>query len=487
MIPLPTLSKAFRQPPDFIGASYQLLPFKFLRWDNERYLLTNLVGEYVIVSGSVLRDLVEHRLAPPSDDFYTLKSKHFLYDDVSDVALDLLATKYRTKQAYLKDFTTLHIFVVSLRCDHSCPYCQVSRVSQDRAAFDMTEATADKAIDLMFRSPAPFLKVEFQGGESLLNFDLVRYIVKECKARNDGRGLQFVIATNLSPLTDDHLAFCREHEILISTSLDGPAHLHNANRPRPGNDSHHRATEGINRVREALGYSSVSALMTTTLRSLEMPREIIDEYLRMGFKSIFLRPISPYGFAVRSAAKIGYQTDQFLEFYRTGLDYILDLNKQGIFLREEYAAIVLRKMLTPYSTGYVDLQSPSGLGLSVIVYNYNADVYASDEGRMLAEVGDHTFRMGNVHTNNYEELFFDSSLLDTTLETMVEGTPMCCDCAFQSWCGTDPVFHHATQNDVIGHRPTSAWCKRNMGVFRILIDLMETDADARRIMRSWVA
>src|SRR2546430_1483976 len=102
----------------------------------------------------------------------------------------------------------------------------------------------------------------------------------------------------------------------------------------------------------------VSALMTTTAKSLTMPTEIIDEYLRQGFRSIFLRPISPYGFALRSTAKIGYSSTAFLEFYEKGLRYVLDLNKQGISFREEFASIVLRKALTPFPTGYVDLQSP---------------------------------------------------------------------------------------------------------------------------------
>ena len=42
------------------------------------------------------------------------------------------------------------MFVISLRCEHSCPYCQVSRQSQDKQKFDMTKETADKAIDLVF-------------------------------------------------------------------------------------------------------------------------------------------------------------------------------------------------------------------------------------------------------------------------------------------------------------------------------------------------
>jgi uncharacterized protein len=485
MMPLPMVSKAFRGPAAYASCTYNILPFRFLRYEPERFLLTNLVGEYVIVSMEELLDFTHHRLTPETRAYSDLKARHFLYDETSDVALELLSTKYRTKQSLLKNFTALHIFVVSLRCDHSCPYCQVSRVSEDRAAFDMTRETADRAIDLMFQSPSPVLKVEFQGGESLLNFGLIRYIVQECERRSDGRSIEFVIATNLSPLNDEMLEFCREHSVFLSTSLDGPEELHNQNRPRPGRDSYQRTVSGIQRARDVLGRDAVSALMTTTAKSLTMPGEIIDEYLRQGFRSIFLRPISPYGFALKSAARLGYGSGAFLEFYEKGLRYILDLNKQGIGFREEFASIVLRKALTPFPTGYVDLQSPSGLGIAVIVYNYDGEVYASDEGRMLAETGDYSFRLGNVHRNAYEELFMNSPLLPMLHSTMTEGTPGCCDCAFLPWCGTDPIFHHATQRDLMGIRPTSEFCRKNMGIFRLLVNLMETDPAAKRILRGW--
>jgi hypothetical protein len=64
------------------------------------------------------------------------------------------------------------------------------------------------------------VRYEFQGGEPLLNFDLIKYIVLEAKRRNvaEKRDLAFVIATNLSFLTDEILNFCRDHAILISTS-----------------------------------------------------------------------------------------------------------------------------------------------------------------------------------------------------------------------------------------------------------------------------
>jgi len=225
--------------------------------------------------------------------------------------------------------------------------------------------------------------------------------------------------------------------------------------------------------------------MTTTLESLEFPEEIVDEYIRLGFSSVFLRWISPYGFAVKTKRDKSYGTAEFVEFYKRGLDYILDLNKRGIPFCEEYSSIILGKMFSNYGSGYVDLQSPTGLGTSVLVYNYNGEVYASDEGRMLAEMGDKTFKLGDLD-QSYEELFLSSGWLDIVLETMTEGLPRCSDCAFQPFCGTDPVFNHQTQGDMIGHRPTSEFCSRHMAIMKHLVCLINEDSENSQILRSWI-
>lgn len=484
---LPVLHQRFGQPDRYRPARYTLLPFRFTRLDDSRTVVTSVAGDLLVVPSPQVRELIEGRIGVEDPLLAELAAKHIVMTDVSASALDLLAVKLRTRYEPLSNFTALHIFVVTLRCDHSCPYCQVSRVSSDRAAFDMTPETADAAVRLMFRSPSGYLKVEFQGGESLLNFDLIRRIILNVEEINttERREVEFVVASNLAPLTDDMLAFMRDHRVGVSTSLDGPEDLHNANRPRPGNNSYALAVAGIARCREVLGPDSVSALMTTTSRSVSVPERIVDEYVHQGFGSIFLRWLSPYGFAAKTGRALGYSVADWNRFYEAGLRHILNLNKSGVRLREDYAAIVLRRMLTPYATGYVDLQSPTGLGAAVAVYNYDGDVYASDESRMLAETGDRTFRLGNVHANTYEEIFLSERLADLISRTMTEGIPGCSDCAFQPFCGTDPVFHHATQGDSVGHRPTSAFCARNMHVFRVLTRILEDEPEHRPVLEEW--
>jgi His-Xaa-Ser system radical SAM maturase HxsB len=485
------LSRKFRDRTAFGDAqdTYPLLPFRFIALNGSREILVNEVGEYAIAPTGTAQALVSSRLETDSDLYCLLRARQFVFDDQSSPLLDVLATKYRTKRSFLDGFTKLHIFVVTLRCDHSCHYCQVSRQTADRLRYDMTEETAERAMELMFRSPSPHLTLEFQGGEPLLNFELIRFIVLRCKERAAffNKQLSIVVATNLALAEDEMLRFFRDEGVNVSTSLDGPAFLHNANRPRPGGNSYEVTLRNIERAREVLGRQRVAALMTTTRLSLDYPREIIDEYVRLGFHSIFLRPISPYGFAARTYAKTGYEVERFLDFYKKGLAYIIDLNRGGVHISEAYAKILLTKMLTPFPTRFVDLQSPAGAGISVVVYNYDGDVYASDESRMLAEMGDRRFRLGNVHSDDYRTIFNGERITSLAASSVVESLPGCSDCAFQTYCGSDPVFHYATQGDMVGHRPTSAFCRRNMEIIRHLFSLLAADdPEIERIFFAWI-
>lgn len=467
---------------------YRLLPFRFAQLSGDRYVAVNDVGEYVSLDRADLVAFVERKLAPSNPIYRALKARHFLIDDPTSVALELLALKYRSRAELTAAFTGLHIFVVTLRCDLSCQYCQVSRQSEERARYDMSSAHADKAIDLVFRSPNENIKIEFQGGEPLLHFSMIRRVVERAVRANEQhrRNLQFVIASNLSRLDDDILSFCREHGVHLSTSLDGPADLHDAQRPSRKGSSHARTVEGIRLARAALGSDAVSALMTTTPGSMERVEEIIDEYVRLGFHGIFLRSLSPYGFAARSLVH-KYGVEDWLRFYRRGLDYILQINRRGFFLREEATTILLQKILSPMGSSYVDLQSPAGIGIGALVYNYDGAIYASDEGRMLAEMGDESFRLGHMDTTSYEQLMTSDALMVPLSETMLEGSPMCSDCAFAPYCGADPVFHRATQGDFVGHKAFSAFCAKQMGMLRHLLGLLEESSGSRDILLQWAA
>ena len=201
------------------------------------------------------------------------------------------------------------------------------------------------------------------------------------------------------------LDFFKLEGVSISTSLDGPKELHDRNRCRNVKTATYDVViRNIRRSQEALGRASVSALMTTTRDSLKHSRAIVDEYLRLDLGSMFIRALNPYGFAIKTQKAIGYSTEEFFDFYKQTLNYIIQVNRQGHFFSEAYTTLLLRKILTPWPVGFVDLQSPTGSGFAVTVYHYDGDVFASDESRMLSEMGDTQFRLGNVHTDSYNEI-----------------------------------------------------------------------------------
>lgn len=472
--------------PQTPSGGWSLLPLTFHRLSSGSVAVSNAAGELVVLSQPEFEALMSCEIHDQAL-LRTLKAKHLVRDPDDDLPIELLAMKVRTRYAALAELTKLHIFVVTLRCEHSCQYCQVSRRSSNRAGYDMSVETADAALAVAFASPSRSIKLEFQGGEPFLNFGLIRHLVEQAEslAEATDRDVSFVVTSNLALLDDDIIDFCRDHSVFVSTSLDGPIGIHNANRPRPGGDSWQRTMSGIRRLQDEIGPDSVSALMTTSEASLGRASEIVDTYVEAGLLDIFLRPISPYGLALRTGSHSSYDVTRWLKFYREGLERILAHNRAGIPVVERYAAIILRKLLTNEDSGYVDLRSPSGIGIGALIYNYDGDVYASDEGRMLAEMKDHTFRLGNLHADSYEDFVLSEQLLVPLDESFALSAPMCSTCAFERCCGADPVFHHATAQDFLGRKPTSAFCQRNMGVFELILDLYHSDDFARITFQRW--
>ena len=421
-----------------LDRSVQLLPFRFQRTAANRYLVSNIVGDFIRLSGEELHRISELRVTPGDGLYEKAYTAQLITREGQTAQLQVLAMRLRSRMSFLREPTPLHIFVVSLRCEHSCPYCQVSRQSTDRSRYDMSEETAQRALSIALDTPSSRIKIEFQGGEPLLNFPLIEKLVAAAKAQQKraGKHVEFVIASNLALLSDEILQFCKTNEVLLSTSLDGPADLHNKNRPRPGGNSYELAVKGIKRAQQVLGPDRVCALMTTTEASLDRVDEIIDEYLAIGLRGIFLRPLSPYGFAIKTKAFQRYDTRRWLDFYKRGLRYILELNRQGKHFREFYTSLLLQRMLTDRPSGYVDLRSPAGTGLGALVYNYDGKVFASDEGRMLAEMGDQTFEIGHVSNATYRSLILSDKLIELISSSLSQCAPECVDCVFEFslWC-----------------------------------------------------
>jgi His-Xaa-Ser system radical SAM maturase HxsB len=469
-----------------IHAQDRTLPFDVRTLADGALVGISATGDHLFLHRDELGILLNDPDKFPPKRKAELAARFFLPNHGRNVGKErLLAARRAAKRETVAAGPSLHIIVPTLQCGHTCQYCQVSRAQSD-SGFSMTPTALDAACDRIWESDADVLTVEFQGGDPLLRFDLIVRTVERLTGMNHGghKRIRFVVASTLHQLTEEMCAFFREHDVVLSTSLDGPEHLHNRNRPVPGRDSYRRTLDGISLARQRIGGDAVSALMTTTRASLEFPEQIVDEYVREGFNEIFLRPLSIYGFAKRNLARVGYSQEEFQAFYERALQRILWWNRQGVPMREVYMSIVMNKILSTFDAGYVDLQSPTGAGSSVLVYNYDGWVYPSDEARMLVETGDSSLRMGRV-TDSLDQLMSSETRLQLRQASETAASD-CTSCAYRHYCAPNPVDSQAQfgRPDMPAHQ--TEHCGRHQWLFDTAFTLLHgADADLEEMFHVW--
>ena len=180
--------------------------------------------------------------------------------------------------------------------------------------------------DCMILLVSEHMLAEFraQGGEPLVAFDVVKRIVDRAREKNRtaGKRLEFTMVSNLSLMDEEKLAWLVENKVQLCTSIDGPEHLHDKQRKLVvrGDDgkpaaasAHAEAARWIRRINDAyvkMGLDPtlyhVEALLTTTREALPRWKEIVDTYVDLGCRALFLRPVDPFGFADRTAPRVEY-------------------------------------------------------------------------------------------------------------------------------------------------------------------------------------
>ena len=468
-----------------------ILPFQFSRFDGDDYLLVNESGEHLFLGIDDFQAFIGGQLTSASPAYHDLKSRHFLNTEHLPETLELVAAKYRSRKRFISNFTSLHMMVITLKCCNDCSYCQVSAEEDDAKGFDMSPEVAHRVVDYIFKSPSPSIKIEFQGGEPTLNWGTLKEAVLYAKQVNKkfGKHLDFVVCTNLVKVTEEQLLFFKEHGVHVSTSLDGPRDLHDKNRLlRGGGGTYDLFMKNLHEARRILGHGEVNALMTTTVDNVNRINEVIAEYVRLGFGGVFLRSLNPYGLAVVNAEDMGYPVELFVENFEKALDSIIQMNLKGTRFVEFYTNLLLTRILTPFSTGFVDLQSPSGAGISGVIYDHDGDVFPADEARMLARMGDRRFCLGNVFRDSYESVFGGDLLREIVAKSCVEIMPGCSSCVYRSYCGADPVRNYSETGDLIGRRPGNDFCKKNTLIFDMLFKkLKRNDPDEMDVFWSWIS
>lgn len=458
--------------------------FNFKQW-KDKMLLTNEQGRYILLGKRDFLNLVNKRYDLLSKEILqTLKDRFFIYDIDEDVFIEKVANAYRDNKQYLFSATLLHIFVMTNACNMCCVYCQAQDSAQEKKG-KMQEMTAKAAVDIALQSPNEYLTFEFQGGEPLLNFETIKYIVEYSEQNKNHKQIQYSLVTNTLLLNEEMIQFFKKYDVSISTSLDGCKEVHNSNRPKiDGDGTYDYVSRNIKWLQS--NDIQVGAIETTTKISLKNAEKIIETYHNLGLNHLFIRPLTPLGYAKEHWAEIGYEPEEFLKFYKQCILILLEHNRNGIRMSEGHARIFLKKILTGYSENYMELRSPCGAGIGQMAYYYDGNIYTCDEGRMVAEMGDQMFCLGNVNYSTYDDLMENRVCKVTCQASVLESLPGCCDCVYHPYCGVCPVISYASDNSIYTRESNVYRCKIYKGILDILFEILLEEPGAEDILKAWI-
>lgn len=430
------------------------------------FLITTDYGSWVYLTDEEYEQLKQNKVTDPL--FSVLKEKGIILNETN---MKNVVHDYRQKCAYLFQGTSLHIIIPTLRCNLNCIYCHSKSKPENAKGYDMSEGTAKKTVDFIFQTPSKAVTIEFQGGEPLLNFDIVKFIVNYARKLNikHQKDLKFDLVTNLTLMNDEILDFITKNKVGLCTSLDGCREVHNKNRQQ-----YDKTTSWIKKIKQRY---SIKVMPLTTKHSLPHYKEIIDEYINLGLNTIWVKPLNKLGYAKENWEKIGITAEEFLDFWKKSLEYIIQLNKKT-FLRENATLIILRKILKKEGYNFTDLQSPCGAAIAQLAYNHEGVIYPCDEGRAFD-----IFKLGTVD-NTYKEILTSKNTL-SMVESSINDNPACERCAYKPYCGLCPVCSYSEAGTIMTKVPNQR-CKILSEMFDYIFEKLISDQDYRQVFLNWL-
>ncbi len=463
--------------------------FRFKKFNAEKYLITNDAWKFHFLSMSDFHNFISGNHTE-LDSYNELISKGFIK---KSNYLEKMTWSVAQKNHFVWVGPTLHMIVVTLRCNHKCRYCHAAVAPMTAKEFDMTKETAKKVVDAIMYTNSPSLTIEFQWGEALVNYEVVQYIVEYASSRamHLQKDLRFSLVSNLTLMTEEKLKWLFDNNVDICSSLDGDKISHNANRTGFQGDSFDTVTYWLKRVDEEKQKRwlwKIWALLTVTKQTLPRYKEIIDSYINLWLDGIFLRWLNPYGFAASDMETLAYDPDDWENFYKESLDYILELNKKWTPFKENITSIYLQKIFNAMDPSFMDIRSPSGIAIWWVAYNFDGKIYASDESRMLGRMWDDTFFMAEV-TQSWSETYknmMNSEILKIAVQaSTLDGLPGYNDHVYKPYLWVDIIHNYKMSGSLYVPLVKDDKMKLQIAILDTIFEKLQNPDDAK-ILMSWI-
>lgn len=343
----------------------------------------------------------------------------------------------------LNEDTSLNIiFQLTDKCVLSCKYC-FARGSHGKKTQSFSDKLLEKAISQSFGTHHKRVVFEWTGGESfLVGIDFYRKVV-ELQKKYAIKEYENCVQTSGCLLDKELINFLIENNFSISTTLDGPKEIHDANRPTSnGEKSYDLVQKTRNYYKEKTG-RNMGFIATVTQNNIGHEKEMLDFVASQGLNSFHC---NPYIFFPKYKVKdesIALNNEDYARFFISEFNAWIDSG------REKPVPIIVDYFLKCIATqqpAHETLRSFGGRCLTNFVALIpNGDAYVCPK-----YTGNDNMRLGNITQTEIKDLLsVDSPMISKLVDERIQAISNCekKGCKYFYICnGGDPYYSYIASN-----------------------------------------
>ena len=202
---------------------------------------------------------------------------------------------------YIKDFKTRSTVVKALclhiahDCNLACKYCFAEEGEYKGHRELMSYEVGKKALDFLIDNSGNRrnLEVDFFGGEPLMNFQVVKDLVKYGRDLEEhyNKKFRFTLTTNGILLDDDMMEFANKEMSNVVLSIDGRKEVNDNMRPsRNGKGSYDLIVPKFQKLADSRNQTNYYVRGTFTHNNLDFAQDVAH-LAELGFKQISVEPV----------------------------------------------------------------------------------------------------------------------------------------------------------------------------------------------------
>lgn len=184
---------------------------------------------------------------------------------------------------------------VAHTCNLNCEYCFASQGKFNGERAVMSFETGKRALDFLVENSGTRtnLEVDFFGGEPLMNWDVVKDLVKYARSieKEKGKNFRFTLTTNGVLVDDEVIEFANKEMSNVVLSLDGRQEVHDRYRvDYNGNGSWEKIVPKFQKFVEKRGGKDYYMRGTFTHANTDFVKDI-EKMLELGFTELSMEPV----------------------------------------------------------------------------------------------------------------------------------------------------------------------------------------------------